>query len=952
MSYNIKNQNPFYLGITSQNIETFQKYSGILFIVAMDKKSQFHPGFRLFYCRNTTPQEIAEQCAPWATLVRIKHKITLSSSLILKVAREFLEPFNHDKLILAPEEYVYLMPYFLTKEQAEYFIYMANSPGLEDLEDYMIFYKFYRGIDLKYFLYIIHKLLSPEWPEDPMSLESYHKRNYLHKYTSKIRDDLVKNYFSVYEKHYYKSILSNQELKTIANLLKKNHAEIRKSTQEYQENFQKLANSSKDNKELLDTIEQYEDLLDHENSSENTSNLDQNTLIELQENGAESQYQIIKNYEPINITPFAAFAEAPNHESMNTSGCVTNVDHEPEYVKPNADASGCVTNVGHEPKNVEPNADASGCVTNVGHEPKNVEPNADVSGYVTNVDHEPEYVKPNADVSGCVTNVGHEPKNVEPNADTSGCVTNVGHELENVEPNTDTSGCVTNVGHEPENVEQKANIGPGLNVDHEPKMEIEIVLRGLLLSEVFSEREKVILGCYVLVNPKYCHLMIKDAQVLQIYKPLYCKYNDLMAYYFSYGWLIFYLEEVYLVNKNINRDDRIVFDLETARCLPHFKKEFMSNPYMIFPTNLICVNPHANTMYFDAEYPLVDLEELRRRLNLFLTGDPQKNPLSQIDWGRIVVTGSVMAAILPKKNPNLKMDNPDDVQLLEFFNKYYSNSDVDLACRCPDFLTMIQEARKVMRSVATVLGVEPSESFINIERNLIIYLATSLENDNSAHNLRYYYDIYLKERQNMKQVYLQDGLLAQIFDTPVPIDQVSLFKYKYIRYNEHEDFNVFYYWKGKNVYLKFFESLKVHIKIPGLKHPFEIFKYHDACNPVEPENFLNMINFFHLPCVRAFYDGQNCYLLPSAISSYFLYINIDNRNVFSKYNYMQIIDKYYRRGYGFLLNDKEFKSIQTDKKCAHLDLITRETAKTKRTATEDGVITPPDMSHLGHLEGF
>jgi len=852
MSYNIKNQNPFYLGITSQNIETFQKYSGILFIVAMNKKSQFHPGFRLFYCQNTTPQEIAEQCAPWATLVRIKHKITLSSSLILKVAREFLEPFNHDKLILAPEEYVYLMPYFLTKEQAEYFIYMANSPGLEDLEDYMIFYKFYRGIDLKYFLYIIHKLLSPEWPEDPMSLESYHKRNYLHKYTSKIRDDLVKNYFSVYEKHYYKSILSNQELKTIANLLKKNHAEIRKSTQKYQENFQKLANSSKDNKELLDTIEQYEDLLDHENSSENTSNLDQDTLIEPQENGTESQYQIIKNYEPINITPFAAFAEAPNHESMNTSGCVTNV----------------------------------------GHEPKNVESNADVSG------------------------------------------------------------CVKNVGHEPGNVEQKENIGPGLNVDHEPKMEIEIVLRGLLLSEVFSEREKVILGCYVLVNPKYCHLMIKDAQVLQIYKPLYCKYNDLMAYYFSYGWLILYLEEVYLVNKNINWNDRIVFDLETARCLPHFKKEFMSNPYMIFPTNLICVNPHANTMHFDAEYPLVDLEELRRRLNLFLTGDPQKNPLSQIDWGRIVVTGSVMAAILPKKNPNLKMDNPDDVQLLEFFNKYYSNSDVDLACRCPDFLTMIQEARKVMRSVATVLGVEPSESFINIERNLIIYLATSLENDNSAHNLRYYYDIYLKERQNMKQVYLQDELLAQIFDTPVPIDQVSLFKYKYIRYNEHEDFNVFYYWKGKNVYLKFFESLKVHIKIPGLKHPFEIFKYHDACNPVEPENFLNMINFFHLPCVRAFYDGQNCYLLPSAISSYFLYINIDNRNVFSKYNYMQIIDKYYRRGYGFLLNDKELKSIQADKKCAHLDLITRETAKTKRTATEDGVITPPDMSHLGHLESF
>ena len=852
MSYNIKNQNPFYLGITSQNIETFQKYSGILFIVAMNKKSQFHPGFRLFYCQNTTPQEIAEQCAPWATLVRIKHKITLSSSLILKVAREFLEPFNHDKLILAPEEYVYLMPYFLTKEQAEYFIYMANSPGLEDLEDYMIFYKFYRGIDLKYFLYIIHKLLSPEWPEDPMSLESYHKRNYLHKYTSKIRDDLVKNYFSVYEKHYYKSILSNQELKTIANLLKKNHAEIRKSTQKYQENFQKLANSSKDNKELLDTIEQYEDLLDHENSSENTSNLDQDTLIEPQENGAESQYQIIKNYEPINITPFAAFAEASNHESMNTSGCVTNV----------------------------------------GHEPKNVESNADVSG------------------------------------------------------------CVKNVGHEPGNVEQKENIGPGLNVDHEPKMEIEIVLRGLLLSEVFSEREKVILGCYVLVNPKYCHLMIKDAQVLQIYKPLYCKYNDLMAYYFSYGWLILYLEEVYLVNKNINWNDRIVFDLETARCLPHFKKEFMSNPYMIFPTNLICVNPHANTMHFDAEYPLVDLEELRRRLNLFLTGDPQKNPLSQIDWGRIVVTGSVMAAILPKKNPNLKMDNPDDVQLLEFFNKYYSNSDVDLACRCPDFLTMIQEARKVMRSVATVLGVEPSESFINIERNLIIYLATSLENDNSAHNLRYYYDIYLKERQNMKQVYLQDELLAQIFDTPVPIDQVSLFKYKYIRYNEHEDFNVFYYWKGKNVYLKFFESLKVHIKIPGLKHPFEIFKYHDACNPVEPENFLNMINFFHLPCVRAFYDGQNCYLLPSAISSYFLYINIDNRNVFSKYNYMQIIDKYYRRGYGFLLNDKELKSIQADKKCAHLDLITRETAKTKRTATEDGVITPPDMSHLGHLESF
>merc|ERR1711871_1758849 len=53
------------------------------------------------------------------------------------------------------------------------------------------------------------------------------------------------------------------------------------------------------------------------------------------------------------------------------------------------------------------------------------------------------------------------------------------------------------------------------------------------------------------------------------------------------------------------------------------------------------------------------------------------------------------------------------------------------------------------------------------------------------------------------------------------------------------------------------ESIKYSISSVFLPHKFEIFQ-------TKYEEFFSMVSKFHLPCVRAYYTGENVYILPSA----------------------------------------------------------------------------------------
>ena len=95
-------------------------------------------------------------------------------------------------------------------------------------------------------------------------------------------------------------------------------------------------------------------------------------------------------------------------------------------------------------------------------------------------------------------------------------------------------------------------------------------------------------------------------------------------------------------------------------------------------------------------------------------------------------------------------------------------------------------------------------------------------------------------------------------------------------------------------------NYKYRITSPHLNHPLEIFKIYGVCQ-------MGIVSQFHLPCVRAFYDGSNVYMTPSCISAHLTYMNIDYKYVSGLNDPMEIINKNRMRGFGTWLNETEIK---------------------------------------------
>ena len=62
---------------------------------------------------------------------------------------------------------------------------------------------------------------------------------------------------------------------------------------------------------------------------------------------------------------------------------------------------------------------------------------------------------------------------------------------------------------------------------------------------------------------------------------------------------------------------------------------------------------------------------------------------------------------------------------------------------------------------------------------------------------------------------------------------------------------------------------------------------------------------FHMPCVRAYYNGSNVYMTPSCISAHMTYMNIDYKYFAGSKDPISIINKYRMRGFGVFLNKDE-----------------------------------------------
>jgi hypothetical protein len=102
---------------------------------------------------------------------------------------------------------------------------------------------------------------------------------------------------------------------------------------------------------------------------------------------------------------------------------------------------------------------------------------------------------------------------------------------------------------------------------------------------------------------------------------------------------------------------------------------------------------------------------------------------------------------------------------------------------------------------------------------------------------------------------------------------------------------------------KFCESIKFKIKSEKLNKEIELFMNTSKHDPFE------LVSSFHLPCVRAYIQNNNLYMLPSFITSMFSLINIDYKYFAGTNNPIKIFNKYRRRGFTTIMNKDGLKSF-------------------------------------------
>lgn len=99
------------------------------------------------------------------------------------------------------------------------------------------------------------------------------------------------------------------------------------------------------------------------------------------------------------------------------------------------------------------------------------------------------------------------------------------------------------------------------------------------------------------------------------------------------------------------------------------------------------------------------------------------------------------------------------------------------------------------------------------------------------------------------------------------------------------------------------KSYKYYFSGTLLPRSVEVFRFYTR-SPTQG------VRDFHLPCVRGIYDGQELYLMPSAVCAAFSGVCINFKLVLDTAHASEIILKYYSRGYRTILGSKESRFLE------------------------------------------
>ena len=372
-----------------------------------------------------------------------------------------------------------------------------------------------------------------------------------------------------------------------------------------------------------------------------------------------------------------------------------------------------------------------------------------------------------------------------------------------------------------------------------------------------------------------------------------------------------------------------------------------------------------NTKYVNEG--IVDLQGFKTRFNLFITGNSQNNIFNQVDWKNeeIAVTGSIMTACLQKRHPLLsKFEGKNNFENISdfdgdwsrYFNEYYPESDIDIMVRCKNSLEFIKKVKNIYNQIVVnicsfnPINVEPNHIRITIVKSIFIFVTEDFINENIVSeeftfkhildNLEddaviklfqpyfenkineFYKKDFLTESNEFKNIKEIQNIHPELFDENVKKYQIIV---KNIRKNnkcktekaseldeniidnlleeenfvgDFEIFNDMSEYKDININI----SYKAKVQSQHINHPLEFFI-------ANGDDFFSLVSKFHLPCVRAYYDGDNVYMTPSCVTAHLTYMNIDYKYFSGSNDPISIILKNRMRGFGTFLNVKEINQL-------------------------------------------
>ena len=444
------------------------------------------------------------------------------------------------------------------------------------------------------------------------------------------------------------------------------------------------------------------------------------------------------------------------------------------------------------------------------------------------------------------------------------------------------------------------------------------------------KREGFLLFCNLIISKNYSHLALNNKELLLLMQPIIINFIQLFRYLFGYAWIRLDFEES-IKKTYMTKDDQFIFDIDTAALLPLFPFSMSQpklNPYCTILVNDNILNSDYNIGgMFDYKYNvfnnnnnIANLNEFKQNLNVFLTGHPHKNILEHINWEKlnIAIGGSIICACIHKHHPlmDLFSNYSENEKLKRYYNEYYVNADVDVMFLEEDTLTFMDKVKEFYNQIVINicnLNRYAEASHIKLVCNKFVYLFVTKNDINEIiskyselgyNNSNLNYDTIINnfELYEIKNLFLdlfheKLNKYKNDFFSKFSKTQMEIYKVKYDDYINFDNLEFKIRLSSNKCETNIGISYKYKIQSPHLDFPFELFmiKY----------SFMSVVQNFHLPCVRSYYDGNNVYLTPSCITSHLTYMNLDYKYFTGTSNPIEIINKYRRRGFGTWLNEDE-----------------------------------------------